>query len=224
MTYALSAATRTSMGRRAKDELAKSRVPAVMYGAGSAPRAISVPRSEFLKVLTGAGHSSLVDLTLEGESANKVLIKEVQVHPLTMNPIHVDFQLINMKEEMIVSVPIKLVGESEAIKVHGGTLVNGIDEVEIKCLPTDLPHDIEVDLSVIKTFDDALTVEHIKVPKGVEILTEKDIVIATVARPLTEDEIKAMEAAAPTDISAIKTEAEEKRAAAEAKKAEEAAE
>lgn len=224
MNYALSAAPRTSMGKRAKDELAKSRVPAIVYGAGSTPSPISVPRSEFLKVLAAAGHSSLVDLTVEGAQTLKAIIKEVQVHPLTMTPIHVDFQQINMKEKMVVSVPVVLVGESEAVKIHGGSLVRGADEIEVRCLPADLPHELSVDLSKIKSFEDTLTVADVIAPTGVEILTEGDLVLATVARPLTEDELKALEASESVDLSSIKTEAEEKKAAAEAKKAQEAAE
>lgn len=223
MNYALSAATRTSVGRRAKDELAKSRVPAVIYGAGTTPRVISVPRSEFLKVLAAAGQSSLVDVTIESDASVKAIIKEVQVHPLTMTPIHIDFLQVNMKEKMVVSVPLKLVGESAAVKVLGGSLSQSLDEVEVRCLPADLPHELELSIESLATFEDSLSVSDIKAPQGVEIVTDPEIAIASVSRPLTEDELKAMEAAPVVDITAIKSDADIKKAAAEAKKAEEEA-
>ena len=223
MNYALSAATRTSVGRRAKDELANSRVPAIMYGAGTTPRVISVPRSEFLKVLAAAGQSSLVDVTVDGDAGVKAIIKEVQVHPLTMNPIHVDFLQVNMKEKMVVTVPLKLIGESAAVKIHGGTLAQSLDEVEVRCLPSDLPHELELSIESLATFEDSLSVSDIKLPQGVELVTDGEIAIASVSRPLTDEELEALEAAPVADITAIKSDADIKKEAAEAKKAEEEA-
>lgn len=223
MTYALSAKPRTSLGKRSKDELAAMRVPAVMYGAGVDAQSISVPRSEFIKVYRQAGYSSLVDVTVEGAGSVKAVIKEVQFDPLTVEPRHIDFHQVRMDEEMEAMIPLVFIGESAAVKVDAGTLIKSLDEIEVRCLPADLPHEIQVDLAALKTFEDSIAVGDLKAPKGVTFITTPDVTIATVARPLTEDELKKLEESTVGDVSQIKTEAEEKKAAEEAKKAEEAA-
>jgi len=223
MIYALSAKTRTSMGKRSKGELADMRVPAVMYGSGVANQNVSVPRSEFLKVLKQAGYSSLIDITVGETSPVQAVIKEVQVHPLSMEPIHIDFHQVRMDQEMEAMIPLKFIGESNAVKADAGTLIKSLDQVEVRCLPADLPHELEIDLSKLATFEDSITVADIKLPKGVEMATDLNLTIATVSRPLTEDELKKLEENQVGDVTAVKTEAEEKKAADEAKKAEEAA-
>lgn len=224
MTYAITAADRTSLGRRAKHTHDTGNVPAVVYGHGIEPKAIQVPRSEFRKLYRAAGTSSLIDLTVGSGSPVKALIQEVQVHPVTMDPYHIDFRQIRMDEEITVEVPLKFVGDSKAVKELAGTPVFSLNHVEVKCLPADLPHEIEVDMSAIESFEDHITIGSLKLPKGVEVLEDANAVIASVERPLTEEELKKLEeASAPADVTAIKTEAEEKKAADEAKKAEETA-
>ncbi len=223
MIYALSAKPRTSMGKRSKDELKDMRVPAVMYGPGIQPQSVSVPRSEFLKVYKAAGFSSLVDITVENQAPVKAVIKEVQLHPLSMELAHIDFHQVRMDKEMEAKIPLKFVGESNAVKVDAGTLIKSMDEVEVRCLPANLPHELLVDLTKLATFEDAITIADIKLPTGVEIIGDSTLTIATVARPMTEDELKRLEENQVGDVSTIKTEADEKKAADEAKKAEEAA-
>jgi large subunit ribosomal protein L25 len=220
MIYALSAKPRTKMGKRSKDELAEMRVPAVMYGSGVSNQSVSVPRSEFLKVFKQAGYSSLVDISVGETSPVKAVIKEVQVDPISMEPLHVDFHQVRMDQEMEAMIPLKFVGESNAVKVDAGTLIKSLDEVEVRCLPANLPHELEIDLSKLATFDDAITVADIKLPNGVEVVTDSTLTIATVSRPLTEEELKKLEESQVGDVSTIKTEAEEKKAEEAAKDAE----
>ena len=223
MTYAISATQRTKFGKRSKDELLEKRIPAVMYGHGIDSQSIAVPRAEFLKVLKSAGYSSLVDVTLADQPPVKVLIKEVQVEPLTMEPRHIDFYQVRMDEVLTAHIPLKFIGESRAVKTDGGTLVKSMDTIEVKCLPANLPHEIAIDLSKLVTFDDAITIGGLSLGAGVTATGDAHLTIATVARPLTEDELKKLEETVKVDVTAIKTEGEEKKAADAAKKAEEAA-
>jgi large subunit ribosomal protein L25 len=223
MTHAITASIREKKGRQAKQELRENLLPAVMYGHGTASRSISIPRSEFLKVFKLAGYSSLIDVTLNNEATVKTLIKDVQRDPVSHEPIHIDFYQVRMDEEMTATVPIRFVGESAAVKSAGGTLVKSLDEIVVKCLPKDLPHDIEVNLVSLATFEDAIAIKNIQPPAGVVFVTDAEVVIATVSRPLTEEELKKLEETSTADLSAIKTEGEEKKAAEEAKKAEQAA-
>lgn len=221
MPYSLTAATRSATGRRAKTLLADGKVPAVMYGHGSEASNLELNAGEFRRILKTAGTSALIDLELAGQPLQKVLIKDVQVEPITMEPVHVDLYQIRMDEELEVEVPVNLIGESPAVKGLGGTLVQSMDEVTVKCLPGDLPHAIEVDLAMLATFEDSIAVSDIVPPKGVVILDDPNSTIATIEAPLTEDQQKKLEEGETADLSAIKTEAEEKKAAEEAKAAEE---
>lgn len=223
MNYAITATPRTSLGKRSKDERAVSRVPAVVYGRGVESKSISVGRSEMVKLMKTAGYSSLIDLTVDAQAPVKVLLKEVQLDHLTMVPAHVDFYQVRMDEEITAEIPLKFAGESKAVKQDGGTLIKSLDKIEVRCLPGDLPHEIEVDLGSLNTFEDMISVGGLTLPKGVVAVTDAKLTIATVARPLTEDELKKLEESALGDVTTVKTEGEEKKAAEEAKKAEEAA-
>ncbi len=223
MKYAITAETRQSLGKRSKDELKKMRIPAVMYGKGVSAQTISVPKSPFVKMYAAAGFSSLIDVSVDAQSAVKAVIKEVQLHPLTNEITHIDFHQVRMDEKMTVRIPLTFTGESAAVKGLGGTLIKSMDEVEVSCLPADLPHEIEVDLSVLATFEDSIDVASLKLPTGVEVLSGGTETIATVARPLTEDELKKLEEGSTADLSAIKTEADIKKEEAAKKEAEEKA-
>ena len=223
MIHALAAQTRESMGRRAKHVHDNGMIPAVVYGKGVEPRPIQVSRSEFRQVFRAAGMSSLIDLTVGSDKVFKAVVKDLQVDPISLEPYHIDFHQIRMDEEMTAEVPLKFIGESKAVKEFAGTLVKSLDSVTVKCLPADLPHEIEVDLSVLATFDDHINVGSLKLPNGVKVSDDVNATIATVVAPLTEEQLKAMEAESTVDVSTIKTEAEEKKEAEAAKKAEEEA-
>lgn len=220
MNYSLSATKREG---RVQAIRLSGNIPAIMYGKGIAPQEITLGRSEFVKVAKEAGTSSLIDVSIDGAAPVKVLVKEIQRHVLRMDPIHVDLYQVNMNTEITANVRLSFVNESAAVKTLGGTLMKAMDEVEIECLPANLPHEIEVDLAALATFEDAITIGSLKLPAGVKVTADAEQTIATVARPLTEDELKKMEEGETVDVTAIKTEDEIKRAAEEAKKAEEEA-
>jgi large subunit ribosomal protein L25 len=223
MPYAIAAQTRNNMGKRSKDELAEMRVPAVMYGQGVEAQPITVGRSEFIKVFRGAGSSALIDVSVGSSTPVKALIKEVQVDPLTMEPRHIDFYQVRMDKPLEADIPLVFVGESDAVKNQGGTLVKSLDEIKVRCLPADLPHEIQVDLGKLATFEDLINVGSINPPKGVEFLDDATLTIATVARPLTEEELKKLEESQVGDVTAVKSEADIKKAEEEAKAAAEGA-
>ncbi|MCW1888648.1 MAG: 50S ribosomal protein L25 [Candidatus Moranbacteria bacterium] len=218
-TITLEAKTRSAKGPNATVLRKEQMIPAVMYGHGVEAQSLAVPFGDFRKVYLQAGMSSLVDVNVDGKTSVKALIKDVQIDPLTMHPIHIDFHQVNMKEKMTANVPLVFIGESAAVKVLGGTLVKSLDHVEVECLPMDLPHAIEVDLSALATFDDMISIGSLKLPKGVEVLNEPEGTVATVDEPLTEDEMKKLEESQLGDVTAVKSEAELKKEAAAAQAA-----
>ena len=215
-TLTLAAKSRTATGRGVKGVRTAGELPGVLYGHGVEPHVFSVPAAEFRKVYAKAGSSSLVDVSFDGGAPVKAVIHEVQPHPLTMEPLHVDLYQVRMDEKMTARIPLVFTGESDAVKTLGGSLVKSLDSVEVDCLPADLPHELSVDLSALKTFEDDITVADLPVPQGVTVTTDAKLTIATVTPPLTEEQLKKMEESQLGDVGTVKSEADEKKAEGEA--------
>lgn len=203
---------------KAKKLRLQSLVPGVIYGHGTENKNVMADYNSFHKAFKAAGESTLLDLEIEGDGTVKALVKDWQVDPLSNRYTHVDFYQVNLKEKLKTEIALNFIGESPAVKEQGGSIIKTLDSVLVECLPTDLVHSIDVDVSVLKSFDDMITVKDLAVPAGIEILENADEVIVKIEAPMTEDQLKAMENAAPIDVTAVKTEAEVK-AAAEAEKA-----
>jgi large subunit ribosomal protein L25 len=170
-------------------------IPGVVYGPEMEPVSISMDYNTFTKLYAEAGASSLIDFTVEGNGEpTKVLIQDIQYNPVKGNIIHVDFRQIKMGEEMTTDVALNYVGEAPAVKELGGTLNTGNDTLTVKCLPKDLVSELEVDISVLATFEDVITIADVKLPEGITILTDDTAtLLAKVTAPLTEEQLKAME-------------------------------
>jgi len=217
-TFKLTAQKRELTGKKVKTLRATGSIPAVVYGRGEKPQVISVDKIEFEKVYNEAGISSLVDLTIDGKSMFKVLTHEPQLDPVKEFPIHVDFYRVKMDEKITTEIPLEFIGESEAVMQLDGSLVTNRDNVEVQCLPSDLVSHITVDISVLKTFEVSITVADLPVPAGIEILTDKDEVIALVEPPRSEEELAELET--PTAAEEEKEALEKMEAEAEGEKAE----
>lgn len=186
-------------------------IPAVLYGPGTKPVSVSVNSSVFNKLYSEAGESNLVDLAVEGgKESVKVLIKDVQRDPVRNNFIHVDFMKIDMNKEMHATLPIRFVGESAAVKELGGTLIKALEELHVKCLPKDLVSEISLDISVLNTFSDILHISDLKLPTGIVATDNATTVVAKVAAPLTEEQLKAMEEAGPKGVEDVEVEKKKK--------------
>jgi len=228
MTFKLEANERQVKGA---DIRTKTIIPAVVYGMGGTAVSLTLNYDEFVKLYDEAGEASLIDLLLNGKMDGKVLIHDIQYDPVSDRIIHVDLRRIDMNKEMTATVELRFVGEAPVIKEQGGTLMHNISKVEVKCLPKDLVSHIDVDLSGLKTFDDTIKVKNLVIPAGITITSPRaDDLVAKATAALTEEEIKAMEAASvPVDLSKIETagkkkeEEEEAGAEGEEKKAEPAA-
>jgi large subunit ribosomal protein L25 len=184
-------------------------IPAVFYGAGKDTTSVSISLVEFKKVWRDAGESSAVKIEMHG--ANKadidVLIHEVQVDPVTDEPIHVDFLAIDMKKKIRVNVPISFEGISNAVKSGLGNLVKVLHELEIEALPSDLPHNLIADISKLETLKDQVFVSDIRLPVGVVVINILTEVVASIIEQVEEKE----EVAAPVDLSAIEVEKKGKK-------------
>jgi large subunit ribosomal protein L25 len=212
----LNASKREVSGKKVKQLRVQGLVPAVVYGHGVESVSLAIDAKEFEKAFQKAGESTLVDLAVNGGESAKVLVQDVQYDPLKGTFVHVDFRQVNMKEKMEVEIPLRLVGEAPVVREQGATLVRALDTVNVRCLPQDLVHEIEVPLDGLKAVGDSIAVGDLKVPAGLEVINEPEEMIVIVNATITEDEIKAMESASGSDVTAVKVEGEEKKIEKEA--------
>ena len=162
-------------------------IPATLYGHGK-PVSIAVNFRTLSKAILGskAGHNALFTIKGPGESTLAV-IKEIQRHLTRHHPIHVDFQRINVKEKLEISVGAHVVGESPGVKNSGGILETITREVRIRCLPDDIPATIDVDVSQLE-LGHSIKVKDLPQLKGVEYMTPPDTIVVNVVAPKVEEE------------------------------------
>lgn len=194
---------RQELGKKAKRLRNRGFIPAILYGYGVEPKPVEVESRAFEKVWKETGETSLVSLNLEDGSKKTVLIHDVSRDALRGAPLHVDFYAVRMDRELEADIPLVFNGEAEAVKLLGGILVKVIHELPIRALPEDLPHEITVDISALRTFEDQITVKDIPLPKGVELRVEPDQVIVLVEAPRSEAELAALEQPAEVSLETI---------------------
>lgn len=205
MEQKLVAEKRDGSGKGAARKLrAAGRVPAILYGHGMEPLALSVDSRELFHLFhTGAGTNVLVDLLVDG-AEHLAMPREIQRDHIRGRFVHVDFLVVRRDEKIHVNVPIRVVGVSVGVKA-GGVLEHHLWEVQVECLPTDVPEAIEADISDLE-IGSGLRVSDLKSPAGATILTDPEDSVVSVVQPQ------------------MAVEAEEEAAAAEAAEGEEGAE
>ncbi|MBN1264522.1 MAG: 50S ribosomal protein L25 [Anaerolineales bacterium] len=185
--HLIKAQKRSVVGKQVKKLRVEGRTPAILYGHGVNPITIDLDSKVLWRLLTQVSGASLIALDVDGEEHN-VLIRDIQYDVLTRDALHVDFLRVAMDETISTMVPIELVGESPAVTQLGCILVSGLNEIEIEALPRDLPDRVTIDISVLKTTDDSITVADIDLGEGVQILTDNEEVIAGIVVPAIEAE------------------------------------
>lgn len=203
--------------RRAR---AEGLVPAIVYGQGMEPISISVNRREFVTALqTDAGMNVLLNLDVDG-STTTALTREIQTDPVRGTLLHADFVKIDLKQEVEVEVPVHVVGEAPGVK-EGGVLEHPLFTLHVRCLPTNVPESIDADISGLN-IGDSLRVSELSEGRDFHILNDPESVVASVAAPISEEQLEAMvaeagaegEEAAPTAEAAEGEEAPADEAAA----------
>lgn len=197
-------------------------IPAVLYGHGLASEAVQISYPQFEKVFAKSGLTSLLSLMVEEEN-HPVIIREVQYHPLKGTIQHVDFYQVRLDEAIKAKVPFQLVGESTAAKDLGGVLVHNLDELEVEALPKDLPHNLEINIAVLDTFEKVIRVKDIALPAGVTTAVDPETVAILVQPPRSDEELEALKTEVKEDVQTVegmKTKAEQEKAAEAAPAAE----
>ena len=168
-------------------------IPSVMYGKENTMIAIKL--AAFEKVFSAAGEHTLVDITIEGEgTARKVLVKDYSIDPIKRHVTHVDFLEVDSKKKLRTHVPVKLNGTPAGI-AEGGVLEHSQYTVYIKCLPGNIPHAIEMDVSPLG-MGDSLHLRDLKLPEGVALADDGGKVLCSIVAPAKFEEVKPVAAAA----------------------------
>lgn len=186
-------ATARSLDRAAKEVRTRGSVPCVLYG-NTKHTTLQCAVNELAKVYVKAGENTLVDLDLDGKKV-PVLFHALQFHPVSGRISHVDFYAVDLKKEIEAPVPLRLTGESPAVKEFSAVIITVQSHVTVRCLPMDLPHDIEASLAELKELHSALTVADLAIPRGVKVTDAPEIVLVIAQEQRKEEEVQPVAAA-----------------------------
>lgn len=186
----LKAEKRTIEGRKVKNLRKEGFLPGNVYGKNIKSESVQVNLKDFEKTFKEVGETGLVTLTI-GNIEKPVLIHNLQLHPITDIPLHVDFLQVDLKEKVEADIPVEMVGESPAEKQGVGTVVLYINEIKVEALPTDLPEKFEVNTENLSEVDQSIFVKDLKYDKSkVEIKSDIEAILAKVEPPQKEEVIE----------------------------------
>lgn len=195
----LVATERSIIGKEVKALRHAGQTPVVIYGGDRKPLALSVDSHDFELLYRKAGGNTIIAIDIEKADGTKekknVLVHQVDIHPVTSKILHADFLQIKMDEKITTNIPLKLVGDSLAVIDMSGSLLTPLDEIEVECLPANLPREIEVDLAPLVDFEAVIHVSDIVVGEGVTILTDPEAVVAHVEAPRSDEELEELDEA-----------------------------
>lgn len=199
----LNVTTRTERKKKVAGLRSEGIVPGVLYGHNRENQVIQVAAKAMLAAYQQSGENTLLNLSVDDSPAVQVLIHQVDRNYITHEIEHVDFFAVNMKEEVNAEVILHFIGEAPAVKAHGGVLVKNRDHITIKCLPDNLISEMEVDISVLNTFEDSIHVKDLSFPDTVTVLDDVDELVINVSPPRTDEELAALEETVNEDVSAV---------------------
>lgn len=206
----LQASPRTVMGKHVKQLRRAGMVPGIIQGHRLSPQRIQIPVKEVERVARQAGSSALVELRVEGEAQGRnVVVRHVAHDVLSGVPTHVELYQVRMDEPMLAEVPIHLTGEAPAITNENGILLSMVAHLRVRALPGQMPAAIAADVSGLAHVDDAIHVRDLRVPAGVEVLTDPDEMVVKVNAPRIAVELAEEAAASEAAAAAAAPEAGE---------------
>ena len=212
----LVAQKRTVLGRKVKTLRNEGLIPAHVFGHKVPTVHVQVKKADFLKVFEQAGETGIVDLQVDS-TKHPTLIRNVQIHPVTDEPLHIDFYQVNLTEKVKVNVPIEMTGEAPAVGKKVGLLLTPVSEIEVEALPADLPESIAVDVTKLENVGDEIRVKDLPIDKSkIEVHTDEELVVASIGELVTREQ---QELEAQIEAEAAEAQAVEGAPAAEGEEA-----
>ena len=174
--------------------------PIHLYGPGIPSQTFQVDTQLLRKTLSVVGYNRPVEVAPDGSGETHLaFVREIQFHPLTTEVVHVDFLRVDMTKTTRVDVPVELVGESAAVRVHGGSLIQALYTVLVEARPMEIPAVVIADVTIMEDFDKAIRVSDLEVAEGVAILTDSEQMVAHVTPPVS---VAAEDQEAATEVGA----------------------
>lgn len=167
----------------AKEARKAGRIPMAYYGKSVDNHGFSVDYQEFRRAYEKGGRSTILYFTNEKNEEFPVLVQDIQYEPVTDQMIHVDVMAVDLNKKIRTQIPLVFTGVAPAVKELAGVLMQNKESIEVECLPKDLIHEIEVDVSPLIDFNTSLTVGDLNVPEAITVLDAEDINVATVSAP-----------------------------------------
>jgi large subunit ribosomal protein L25 len=188
MSLVIKAEKRENFGKNASRVVRREgRVPAILYGAGLDNVALTLDKKDMFSILKSeTGENTLFVVSFDSEKKD-TMIKELQINPVSDELLHVDLIQIVMDKMIRVAVPIVLIGEAVGVKTEGGFVDFSSREIEVECLPKDIPERIEVDIGELHLHQ-SVKVEDISAPEGTVIMSDSEMVLVLIQAPSKEEE------------------------------------
>jgi large subunit ribosomal protein L25 len=204
----LEAQLRSETGKGAARSLRRNGfIPAVVYGHGEETRSCKIDSKELERLLTSVQwENTIIDLKMDDGKASDVLIRDVQIHPVRPEVLHIDFLAVHKGEKVKLDVPVRLIGVAPGVK-EGGIMEHHRNDVEIRCIPSNIPEALELDISDMG-IGDVASVSQLAAPEGVEILSDLTAAISSIVPPSVHkveaeevaEEVEAVEEAAEPEV------------------------
>lgn len=181
---------RTAFGKKNRALRRDGKVPVHVYGLKADSLALQVETGSILATIKEAGRTTPVTVKVSGGEEAVTLIREVRVHPVSGDLLHVDFMRVDIQMEVEANVPVSLINEEEAPGIRGGAgvVTQGTYALIVRARPFDIPHEIEVDCSVLDSLEADIKAGDIKLPAGVELITDPETRVAWIQPPRVSEE------------------------------------
>lgn len=186
-TLQLKVQKRTITGRKVKNLRIKGILPGNIYGKGIKSQTVELPISEFKPIYKKAGETKIVELSLPDKKTYPTLIHNVHIDPISRIPLHVDFFKVDLTQKIRTKIPVEINGVAPAVTQKIGLLLQTLNEVEVESLPTDLPDKLIINVASLDKLDQELKVSDIKFPKGVIVLTDKNLGVVKVGKLVSKE-------------------------------------
>jgi len=208
----LAVKNREKLGKANKKLRIEGIIPAELYGRGIENKHLSVDARDFSKVFEEAGENKIINLVIDGEK-HSVLIHDIDRNRLTGEIDHIDFYKINLGEKIKAPIPLVFVNESPVVRDKLAILNKSLSEVEVEVLPSEIPPQIEVDLSLLDNIDKSIYIKDLKFPEGIKVLVDPETTVASTVPPQKEEEKSEV-----IDVSKVEVEGKKKEETGEESK------
>jgi large subunit ribosomal protein L25 len=188
-TLKLNLQPRTVTGKEVKKLRREGIIPLGVFGRGIEPFPAQTDEREFVRTINQAGYTGLIELVMDGQKSQQAFLQELQRHPVTGRMIHADLKVVDVNRPIELEVPIIATGENKLVEKGEATLNHNVTTLLIRALPTQVPHQIDVDVSALVDFDQTIHVRDLVVPGDVEVLSDPEGLVFALSHIRVEEEV-----------------------------------